>query len=314
MARLSVDAELGRDTRLEDLAEFCGWSKRETAGCLQLDIWPLCYDRVTPNIPARDLERAAARGAVSPVLHPGGFVGALIAARLGRPSTRHDTHFVWIKKDKTELVLPWKDVEWRDRIYVTGAAERIAYLVKSEESGRTGGIKSAESRAKSSKGPLKGGARVHEAIGSRSVNPSASASASALPSAVAGDRDIGAPATPPPFQASGSDGEIESARRVLAKLSEHNGVEYRDESHARIVIERMREGASELELRAIVLYAVEVLRFSDEKMRGNLSPQVLFGTRQKLEKYLDPARSTYREQIAAEIAAEAKRKLARGAA
>lgn len=92
---------------------------------------------------------------------------------------------------------------------------------------------------------------------------------------------------------------------MLSRLSEHNAVDYTAPSHTRVIVERMREGTSELELRAVVLYAVEVLHWNREPFVGNLSPQVLFGTREKLDKHLDAARSRYRDAIAAEIAKEA---------
>ena len=153
MPRMSIDDGFGRNPRLDHLAELCGWTRRETAGCLQLDVWPLCYDRVTPNLTVRDINIAANRDAVKPVLHSGGFAGAMIEAGLARPATKADISFEWVRKGQPNVILYWRDREWRDRVYVNGAAERIAYLVKSEESGRVGGRNSAISRANKAKGP-----------------------------------------------------------------------------------------------------------------------------------------------------------------
>ena len=161
MARLSVDDSIGRDSRLDHLAMLCGWSKRETLGCLQLDIWPLCYDRVTPNIPTLDLEIAANRGAISPVKHKDGFVGALIESKMGRRATKDDRSFEWRPKGWKDgdpvITIHWPDQGYRDRIYITGAAERIAYIAKARASGAAGGRKSAEGRKKPPKRPSKGG-------------------------------------------------------------------------------------------------------------------------------------------------------------
>src|SRR6478736_241021 len=198
MPRISLDDGLGRDPRLDHLAELCGWSRREAGGCLALDVWPICYDRVTPNIPARDLNIAAARFAITPCKHPQGFVGALIEAGFARPATRADISFEWVRKGQPTVVLYWHDREWRDRIYMNGAAERIAYLVKSEESGRTGGLNSAKTRGKKVKAPsrdpqgsLKGPVTDPQGSGNppdtATAPDSASASAPDTPTATAPD-------------------------------------------------------------------------------------------------------------------------------
>src|SRR5690348_7758875 len=132
MARMSTDDSLGRDPRLDHLAELCGWTRRETAGCLQLDVWALCYDRVTPNLPPGDVDRVAARGAASPVKHAGGFSAALLECGLARPSTRSDGTYRWEKDDASIVILEWRDPQWRGRIYLKGAADRIAYILKKQ--------------------------------------------------------------------------------------------------------------------------------------------------------------------------------------
>ena len=197
MPRMSLDDGFGRDPRLDHLAQLCGWTRRETAGCLQLDVWPLCYDRVTPNIPTRDLNIAASRYAVSPVAHPGGFAGALIEAELARPSTRADVSFMWVRKGHPDVLLYWRDREWRDRVYLRGSAERIAYLVKAEESGRTGGRNSGKSRANTGglpfrdpQGSLKGSGNV--------LNPPDTAPDSAPDPASASAPDPAGRESPPP--------------------------------------------------------------------------------------------------------------------
>lgn len=207
MARMSIDDSLSRDTKLDHLAELCGWTKRETAGCLQLDIWPLCYDRVTPNIPPADLDRAAARGAVSLVKHPGGFAAALIESNFARKSTREDVVYRWEKDDGSVAILEWRDHEWRNRIYLRGAAERIAYLLKKKVSGRIGGNRSAISRS-SGQAVLQAPLEQCSSTGIATANPSASASSTPIPNTD--------PATPAGAPAGLLDEVKEKARKHAA--------------------------------------------------------------------------------------------------
>ena len=180
MARMSIDDGLGRDPRLDDLADLCGWTRRETAGCLQLDIWPLCYDRVTPNITPREINIAANRGTPSPVKHQGGFAAALIKSGLARRSTPNDTSFVWSRDGHADVAIPWRDTEWRGRVYVRGAAERISYLLKQRESGRIGGSKNKDHGDKNKdpqedtdKAPSTDPSRDAQGSGNPSATPSA---------------------------------------------------------------------------------------------------------------------------------------------
>lgn len=191
MARMSIDDSIGRDTRLDHLALLCGWTKRETLGCLQLDIWPLAYDRVTPNIPPHDIEIAASRLAVAPVKHQGGFVGALIESRMARMAVKTDRQYEY-KTRAGITIVSWPDQEIRDRVHLHGAAERIAYIIKKRESAHAGGVKSGESRGLGSKHVLKHtstGAQAHAKHGAAAWNPSASVSPTASLNKEEGDAD-----------------------------------------------------------------------------------------------------------------------------
>jgi hypothetical protein len=141
MARMSIDDMIGRDTRIDRLARLCGWSRRETRACLE-DVWSLCYDRVVPYLPTDDIEVTALRDAVAPPTYSDGFVAALLTVGLARPALKSDRFYT--KKDGAKI--PWRDSEWRDRLYMSGAPERIGYLLTQKEGGRQGGIKSGESR------------------------------------------------------------------------------------------------------------------------------------------------------------------------
>lgn len=116
---MSVDDKVGRDPRITWLAKELGWSKRELVGCFILELWPLCYDRLTPVLPARDIDVAVDRP---------GFAEALVAAGLGTVT--------------------------RAGIRVAGASERIEYLIRAKEAGKRGGKASGKSR--SSNGPSRG--------------------------------------------------------------------------------------------------------------------------------------------------------------
>lgn len=119
MARMSIDDMLGRDPRLLHLADAMGdrtgerdrWDRRYTAGVLILDVWPLCYDRVSPELPERDIDRAAGVA---------GFANAMIDAGLAQRAG--------------------------ERVHVAGVEERIAYLKTLRQSAIKAGRKSGESR------------------------------------------------------------------------------------------------------------------------------------------------------------------------
>lgn len=80
--------------------------------------------------------------------------------------------------------------------------------------------------------------------------------------------------------------------RVLAKLGERNGISYTGcDSHVKLVVERFREGRTEIALRKIIAYCAEGKKWEgDEKMREHLCPETLFGP-QTISKYHDAAQS-----------------------
>jgi uncharacterized phage protein (TIGR02220 family) len=96
--------------------------------------------------------------------------------------------------------------------------------------------------------------------------------------------------------------ECESVRVVLAKLSTHNGVRYtQNAEHTRLIVARLRDGASELDLRAVVAYcAFELDWKADPDMQKYLRPETLFGPK-TIAKYLDPARTWAEKAYPAEF-------------
>lgn len=197
MARMSIDDMIARDTRIDRLAKLCGWSRRETRACLE-DVWALCYDRVVPYLPAEDIEVTAARDAISPP-PADGFVTALRKVGLARDAVASDRLFA--RKDGTKV--PWPDQNWRDRVYLSGAAERVGYLLTKRSAGSEGGVKSGQSRRSKTKHSFALASSESQARG----NPPDSVpdSASAPDSAPDLEREA-APASPPlPTEPSGPD-------------------------------------------------------------------------------------------------------------
>jgi len=186
MARMSIDDMIARDTRVDRLAKICGWSRRETRACLE-DVWALCYDRVVPYLPAEDIEVTAARDAISPP-PPAGFTAALRQVGLARDAAAADRHFV--RKDGTRV--PWPDQNWRDRVYLSGAAERVGYLLSKRSAGSEGGVKSGQSRRSKTKQSFNSASSESQAPG----NPPDPVPDSA-PDPVPEDQNSLSPAIPP---------------------------------------------------------------------------------------------------------------------
>jgi len=92
--------------------------------------------------------------------------------------------------------------------------------------------------------------------------------------------------------------ELASVRVVLDRLSTESGIAYRgSDAHTRLILGRLREGTTELELRAVVAYCGDQWRGKPE-MQQYLRPETLFGP-QTIARYLDPARTRYARLLAA---------------
>jgi len=86
--------------------------------------------------------------------------------------------------------------------------------------------------------------------------------------------------------------EIAQAQRVVAKLSEHSNIAYRgSEKHIGLIVDRLRGGYTELDLRAVIVYCAYKKGWKgDPKMEDYLRPSTLFGP-EKIEEYIDAART-----------------------
>lgn len=159
MARMSVDDMLGRDPRLMRLAKACGWSRRETAGCLVLDVWPLCYDREHHELADIDIDIASGVDGFAQLM-----VDAGLAVRVRR-----------------------------DRVRVAGAKKRIAYLRAKKAAGYAGGLKSAEARRKE----VKQNASTGQAESKQTSSKPQAAGNPSVPSSVPAPVLVPASASPP---------------------------------------------------------------------------------------------------------------------
>lgn len=278
MARMSIDDSALRDPRVLRLAKRLGWSRRETIGAL-LDVWAVAYDRATDLLPQEDIDIAAECDTFACDMERVGL------ARL-------------VMKGKQPFVR------------LMGAAERVAYLASRQESGRRGGLKSGEARrnngtieteisqsldGQQSEAKSKVCFKQTEAPLNPNTNILPSASANPDP------RVNTDPPKPPKGVRSGgskteswTDSEIRAAEVVLEKLSARSKIKYRgSDEHKRLIISRLRDGASESDLRAVVGYcAVELEWASKPEMARYLRPETLFGPK-TIERYLDAARNWF---------------------
>ncbi len=139
MARMAIDDSFMRDPRVIRLSKLCGWSRRETNGCL-LDVYAVVYDRASETILAADVDTAAELE---------GFAEKMVEVGLASPVTR-----VGFANSGSLL-------------RISGAKKRIKYLKTREESGRQGGIKSGITRRNRNEAKTKVTFEANEAT----VNP-----------------------------------------------------------------------------------------------------------------------------------------------
>lgn len=302
MARMSIDDAVTRAPEFDHLAELVGWHRRETAMCV-IEIWAICYDRITPNLQPRDIETTARRGARVPP--SADFVPAMIECGLARYATKFDTAFVTPKGERIE----WRDQEWKGRVTIRGAAERIAYLIKNKQSGAVGGKRSGESRRDSAKRPFDENGSVASQGAQASANPSvpdpvvASASASASAPDVANSEknsatpSAGGPRSRKPKPSEPTADERSSALFVLRKLTDRSGVRYSGtDEHVRLIVRQFRSGVTEADLRKVIGYCAVELDWEDNPdMAKYLRPETLFGPK-TISKYLDAARDWFAKQ------------------
>lgn len=273
MARMSIDDMVVRDPRITKLARLVGWSRRETIGCLVMDVWPICYDQREFIIAADLVDLASGLE---------GFATHMVDSGLAS----------WARGSQ--------------KIRIRGAQERIRYLDHKSEAGRVGGLKSGESRNKNSSTASSLAEARGNPSSSASVPPSASVPVpdvvpvqeknSATPSAsgaLPGFRDqVAERRTRKPKPSAATEAERAAALRVLAKLSERNGIAYSGTNeHIGLISRHLRSGVAEMDLRYVVAYCAAELGWAAKPdMAPYLRPETLFGPK-TLSKYLDAART-----------------------
>jgi uncharacterized phage protein (TIGR02220 family) len=93
-----------------------------------------------------------------------------------------------------------------------------------------------------------------------------------------------------------TESELASVATVLGKLTGHNGVRYSGTpAHTRLIVSRLREGLSEMDLRVVVYYCAVAKGMewaTSPEMVRFLRPETLFGPN-TIARYLDAARSWY---------------------
>lgn len=256
---------VGRDPRVRLLAKSLGWSVRETVGCLVIDVWPICYDQMTHLISERVLDAAADRE---------GFATALIESELAH-------------RDRS------------GKVYVAGAKKRIKYLEDKQRAGHEGGVKSAESRRKTPKqtSSTSGStpqARRNPPVPDPFLVPDSAPDPVVVPEKK--EKSSAAPISRKSKEPSYTEHEQASVRVILDRLSERSGVKYQgSKEHTRLIVARLRDGCSEWDLRRVIGYCAERLKWEEKpEMRAYLRPETLFGP-QTIAKYLDPARTAFPE-------------------
>ncbi len=260
MARMSIDDMVTRDDRVKYLAKLCGWNRRETIGCL-LDVWALCYDRVTHVLSERSIDMTAEFE---------GFAKHMIEAELA-------------------VIQP------SGLLRIVGAKKRISYLESRAEAGRKGGIKSGLSRQKDTKHDTKQSLKQTEAPVNPSVPDPPSASVPDLvPSSVPDPEKNSARLAR--GSGSGKNGptasELVVVRAVLDKLGNHSRTNYSGtDEHTRLITNQLRAGRTEKDLRGVIAHCAINLDWGNKpEMLQYLRPETLFGPK-SISKYLDASRS-----------------------
>lgn len=269
MARMAIDDSFLRDPRVERLGRRCGWSKRETRGAL-LDVFALCYDRVSSVLDPADIDFAAEME---------GFSALMVEVGLASPV--------------------------RNGVRISGSEDRIRYLQSRSETGRQGGVKSGEARRANHRRSPSKDPKVTFEENEGLLNPPdlvPDPSPPPVPSPVP-DQERKRVSTRPRQRDSLASVDAAAAAAVLSRLSAVTGVEYRGaKEHVKLVVARYRDGLDELDLRKVIAYVSRptgdgALGWSDDsKMQKYLRPETLFGP-QTIERYLDAARSWFAQRI-----------------
>ncbi|HZJ63917.1 MAG TPA: conserved phage C-terminal domain-containing protein [Kofleriaceae bacterium] len=261
---MSIDDKFLRDTRVTQLGLDLGISRWETMGRL-LAVFAVCYDLERDVLTTAQIDLAAEKP---------GFADAVFAVDLA--------------------------INVRGGLRIRGAGERIEYLNHKSRAGHIGGVNSGLSRQIKAKQNSKQTPSDREARGNL-PDPVPDLVPDPVPDGVPDQERDHVVATPArgrrPGKQAATPAELAAVSRVLERLGRESGVAYGGAAeHVRLIVGRLRDGVTELELRAVVAYCADEWK-GDEKMRRYLRPETLFGP-STIAKYLDPARARYRDLLA----------------
>jgi uncharacterized phage protein (TIGR02220 family) len=254
-----IDAEAFGDERFADLAQILGLADADHALGKMARIWRQCTVEQSYVLPENTINRI--------IGFPSG-AEALIASRLA---------------EKTKI-----------GIRIRGTNGRIEWLGRLRENGKyghLGGRPKAKPQGFEEPNPaaFPGETPLTLTLLTRSppISPQKSETHLGFSNGKRGRPKKAKPGDP-------TDAELTSVRSVLAKLGERNGVRYAGaKAHVQLVVARLRDGYSEMDLRKVIAYcAVELGWASDANMGRYLRPETLFGP-QTIARYVEPARSWF---------------------
>ncbi len=289
---VDVRTDVHKDERFAVLGDLAGYNRYEAIGRMHA-LWSWCIDRGLQDAPEELDGYVVSEAVVRRFL---GVQG--IEAVLGGGC---DDFALGVRLDD-------------GRIYLRGTSEYVAAARSRIATAKAGG----DARARGPRDQASGRYVVENtntqlgpqpqsswtpAVGQLTPASSSSSSSSPSPSPSGTETEQkknsaapsagGQPRSKPP-KSTATDAELQSVRVVLEKLSAQNGVRYSGTNeHTRLIVNHLRGGVTELDLRAVIGYCADELGWkSDAEMAKYLRPETLFGPK-TIARYLDPARTWF---------------------
>ena len=269
MSAVRLDADAFGDPRIEYLAKLAGYSEYEALGRLAW-LWRYCTARQLYALEPAIIESHLAIEA-----------DALVKAGLGEHS--FDGR---IRIRGTEGRIEWL-AKLRVNSKAGGAATQNKWKLENEAKRRPEGqpnegqtLGQTEAKARPEEGPL----TLTPTL--TLINSPYKAPQNSEP------RKRGRPRKPALGEP--SDAEMQTVREVLSRLGRKNGIRYEgSKAHIALIVGRLRDGFSEMDLRKVIGYCAEQWGNKPE-MRPYLRPETLFGPT-TITKYIDAARAWFDE-------------------
>lgn len=280
MTRVNLDMTALTDPRFGRLASLLGLADADHARGRMVHVWMACTMRGSTTLPQWLVDQLLGAGGADALID-----SELASWSAGRGDS--DTRGVLI-----------------------AGADRCLWYVKLTERNREQSSKGGKARAQTPARRAGRFAASTSPAGWSATSPSYSGSYSGSGSSTedpeppyvppAGGDGPDRPAKPKGKRKATTDAtpaELASVRVVLDRLSTASGVAYTgSQPHVALILARLREGLSELDLRAVVRYCADQWRDKPE-MAPYLRPATLFGP-QKIHDYLEPARAYCARELA----------------